>query len=507
MAYRRISYSYPHNDDRVLRIAYPSASIGMLVAGIVELAVRKPSVIYSGNTFPDIVVLFGMTFLFFLFSGFITVLGDGNSFSRKSCLIGTAVVSVVFTWSAVNLVEGMRSGSENLFSHDLIATLFYGLVLTRRIINIRKRKAKPKVVTAEKTTSAAIKSDSVTTTEEPINVKHEKTVKAAKTSSVSTIVDEKRVAPASTIQHSDVWICPDCGEENEDSVCKGCGRIWRGDEKTRTRMARSEDKNAASEKTPGEEKSSITGKKSTPAEAVIAKEKTEPKRSEIIYFDKDEKITTKDKAVHAVIHEYDEHGNLARTVWGNITREDEDEEPSTLETIIAEIRKGLTGDPAKDKDYLNQQIERYREHPDHHEIIKECGRLLFTTLTESEKNEWAEAMHADDQPAEKTKDSRPFLILKRRKNGETIRVEQPVTILGKDSDSDIQLHSPKADEANAVILLKDNLWFAANDFSLRALTVNGKKVQPGERRPLKKGDIISIAEVETFEIAECVNGV
>lgn len=43
-------------------------------------------------------------------------------------------------------------------------------------------------------------------------------------------------------------------------------------------------------------------------------------RSEIVYFDENGKITTKDKGVKAVIREYDEEGNLIREVFGSISK-------------------------------------------------------------------------------------------------------------------------------------------------------------------------------------------
>ena len=43
-------------------------------------------------------------------------------------------------------------------------------------------------------------------------------------------------------------------------------------------------------------------------------------RSEIVYFDENGKITTKDKGVKAVIREYDEAGNLIREVFGSISK-------------------------------------------------------------------------------------------------------------------------------------------------------------------------------------------
>ena len=44
-------------------------------------------------------------------------------------------------------------------------------------------------------------------------------------------------------------------------------------------------------------------------------------KSEIIYFDENDKIVEKDKAVKAVIRELDENGNLVREIFGVINKE------------------------------------------------------------------------------------------------------------------------------------------------------------------------------------------
>ena len=298
-----------------------------------------------------------------------------------------------------------------------------------------------------------------------------------------------------------VWVCPDCGERNEKEICQSCGRVHRGNEKVEPRLPDPEDAQVTvPEKTPASEKAQVLDEEIK----TTSKDEAEKKRSEIFYFDSDGNITTKEKAVRAIIKEYDESGNVVKEIFGRITPQEKS--ASSFEEAVEEIRMGLTGDPEKDREYLSQQIRRYQDHPDHHEITKECGRLLFATLSDSEKDDWEAAMHADDHFRNTAETNKPLLILKRRKNGERIDLDKPVTIMGKDSDADIQLDSPKADEVNAVILLKSNMWFVANDFCSRALTVNGKRVQPGERRQLNKGDVIYIAEVETFDVIECVNG-
>lgn len=48
-------------------------------------------------------------------------------------------------------------------------------------------------------------------------------------------------------------------------------------------------------------------------------------KSEIIYFDENDKIVTKEKAVRAVIRELDENGNLVREIFGTIDKSQDEE--------------------------------------------------------------------------------------------------------------------------------------------------------------------------------------
>lgn len=56
-------------------------------------------------------------------------------------------------------------------------------------------------------------------------------------------------------------------------------------------------------------------------------------KSEIIYFDENDKIVEKDKAVRAVIREVDENGNLVREIFGTIEKEDEEVSDEEFDAI------------------------------------------------------------------------------------------------------------------------------------------------------------------------------
>ena len=111
------------------------------------------------------------------------------------------------------------------------------------------------------------------------------------------------------------WNCPDCGEKNEKDICQLCGRVRRGDEKTEPRWPDPKDAQvSAFEKTPASEKAQSPNK--------VDFVKIGKKRSDIIYFDKDDNITTKENAVRAIIQEYNWRGKVVNTIWGTISQEE-----------------------------------------------------------------------------------------------------------------------------------------------------------------------------------------
>lgn len=87
-------------------------------------------------------------------------------------------------------------------------------------------------------------------------------------------------------------------------------------------------------------------------------------------------------------------GYKKRSCW---LEEQSDTKPDTVDVIMKKIRTGLTGDPTKDRAFLNNQIQSYRNHPLADEIIGSCAKLLANTLSDDELNQWGQAMKADDE--------------------------------------------------------------------------------------------------------------
>lgn len=57
----------------------------------------------------------------------------------------------------------------------------------------------------------------------------------------------------------------------------------------------------------------------------------------------------------------------------------------TYEEIIKKIQAGLSGDKQQDQAYLKQQMEEYKDHRYNHEIVRECGRMLYDLLDDAQK--------------------------------------------------------------------------------------------------------------------------
>lgn len=64
----------------------------------------------------------------------------------------------------------------------------------------------------------------------------------------------------------------------------------------------------------------------------------------------------------------------------------------SFDEIMKEITLGMTGDQKHDREYLNEKMEEYQEHPYSERILKELGRLLFTVMPEEEQAQFKETM-------------------------------------------------------------------------------------------------------------------
>lgn len=64
----------------------------------------------------------------------------------------------------------------------------------------------------------------------------------------------------------------------------------------------------------------------------------------------------------------------------------------SFDEIMLDITKGLTGDSDIDMAYLKSQMEKYKDHELHQEILRACGRMMFEVLPENKRKELSDAL-------------------------------------------------------------------------------------------------------------------
>lgn len=72
----------------------------------------------------------------------------------------------------------------------------------------------------------------------------------------------------------------------------------------------------------------------------------------------------------------------------------------TYDEIMKSITQGLTGDFETDKDYLEEQIEKYKNHELGKEIIRACSRILYRILPEDMKEEFIKEIQKEELSVE-----------------------------------------------------------------------------------------------------------
>ncbi len=75
---------------------------------------------------------------------------------------------------------------------------------------------------------------------------------------------------------------------------------------------------------------------------------------------------------------------------------------SECSQIIESIRQGLCGDWEKDEAFLQASTEKYKEHPNGFEILREIGRLIYKSMPEDLKKDLVAAYDADLERMTKT---------------------------------------------------------------------------------------------------------
>ncbi len=62
-------------------------------------------------------------------------------------------------------------------------------------------------------------------------------------------------------------------------------------------------------------------------------------------------------------------------------------EKKDLDSIMRDITRGLSGDPKADMAYLNEQMEKYKDHEMNTEILRACGRLQYGLIPDDKKSD------------------------------------------------------------------------------------------------------------------------
>lgn len=85
----------------------------------------------------------------------------------------------------------------------------------------------------------------------------------------------------------------------------------------------------------------------------------------------------------------------------------------SYDEIMKNITHGLSGNYETDREYLQEQMEKYKDHELGKEIIRACGRILYEILPEDKKEELAKVMRKEDLGVEATLDEVRFNIYKK----------------------------------------------------------------------------------------------
>lgn len=88
-------------------------------------------------------------------------------------------------------------------------------------------------------------------------------------------------------------------------------------------------------------------------------------------------------------------------------------ENKDFDSIMREITGGLSGDAKTDIAYLQDQMEKYKEHEMSKEIIRACGRLIYGLIPDEKKEELAKAISKDASGTEAALEEARFNIYKK----------------------------------------------------------------------------------------------
>ena len=85
-----------------------------------------------------------------------------------------------------------------------------------------------------------------------------------------------------------------------------------------------------------------------------------------------------------------------------------------FDSIMREITSELTGDPAHDVPYLQEQTRRYKDHEMSTEISRACGRLIFQVLPDDKKQPLTDMLKKNDMGFGAALEEAQFNIYKKK---------------------------------------------------------------------------------------------
>lgn len=88
-------------------------------------------------------------------------------------------------------------------------------------------------------------------------------------------------------------------------------------------------------------------------------------------------------------------------------------ENKDFDSIMREITGGLSGDAKVDMAYLQDQMEKYKEHEMGKEIIRACGRLMYELIPDDKKEELAKLINNESSGTDAALEEVRFNIYKK----------------------------------------------------------------------------------------------
>lgn len=135
----------------------------------------------------------------------------------------------------------------------------------------------------------------------------------------------------------------------------------------------------------------------------------------------------------------------------------------SFDEVMESITSGFVGDWETDRSYLVKQMEIYKEHPFSREILRACGRLLYSMMPEDKRQEIGQVIDNHRSAAEATLEEVAFNI----KQGEWGRALELIEPLAEKMDELVASGWSSDDSKNRYFdfrnVIDEFVWRAHND--------------------------------------------